>query len=211
MKTIIGKQTQGSSSDSIKNMAMRAILASGQKKWSVMADIGAGKGDFTKIILPYVDKVLMVDEFQPDFISDKVIHTKIDLNENWPIDNEFCDLLVSLEVIEHLENPRHFFRECYRVMKKGAYGFISTPNNLNFISKTYFFFTGCHRFFQDNCYPAHITAILPIDLNRILEETGFTSVNLFYNYQDVLPFFGKSFHVRSKHFSNSVGILFKKY
>jgi len=48
--------------------------------------------------------------------------------EEWPFrDNEF-DVIVSNQVIEHLANTDHFFEEFYRIMKKGGYGIISTPN-----------------------------------------------------------------------------------
>jgi ubiquinone/menaquinone biosynthesis C-methylase UbiE len=38
------------------------------------------------------------------------------------------DFVVSLQVIEHIEDDHHFLKEIYRVMKSGAKAIISTPN-----------------------------------------------------------------------------------
>ncbi|MEM2512589.1 MAG: class I SAM-dependent methyltransferase, partial [Ignisphaera sp.] len=48
--------------------------------------------------------------------------------DSLPFPNEFFDLVLSLEVIEHLANPDNMLKEAYRVLRKGGYLLISTPN-----------------------------------------------------------------------------------
>lgn len=52
-----------------------------------------------------------------------------DLNvEKWPFDDDEFDVVVSNQVLEHMSNTDHFFKESSRIMKSGGYGIISTPN-----------------------------------------------------------------------------------
>lgn len=51
-----------------------------------------------------------------------------DLNNKWPFGNEFFDVLIANQVIEHLTNIDNFLSEIKRVLKKGGYAIISTEN-----------------------------------------------------------------------------------
>jgi len=206
----IGIQDEGKSSGSVKNMALRAFKDIQIENVMEVADIGAGRGELTQLLLPLVNKVTMVDFFNANLNHTKINFVQADLNQNWDIPNDTFDFVFSLEVIEHIENPRHFIREIARVLKNGGSGFISTPNNLNLFSKLYFLVKNEHRFFQDYCYPAHITCLFKKDMERILQENNFSLKKIYYNYEDVLPFLGKNIYIRSKHFSNSIGFLFQK-
>lgn len=61
-------------------------------------------------------------------------------------DREF-DLVVSVEGIEHLENPSAFLRECARVTRDDGIVIISTPNVDSFRSRRWALVRGHHRFF----------------------------------------------------------------
>jgi len=56
---------------------------------------------------------------------------KFDLDEKLDFLDESFDLIVSNEVIEHLENPEVFFKESYRLLKTGGNLIIKTPNGLD--------------------------------------------------------------------------------
>ena len=47
--------------------------------------------------------------------------------KNIPFRDASVDMVVSSEVLEHLDHPHHYLREIYRVMKKGSYLSLSTP------------------------------------------------------------------------------------
>ncbi|HXG29429.1 MAG TPA: class I SAM-dependent methyltransferase [Nevskiales bacterium] len=51
-----------------------------------------------------------------------------DANAGLPFMDAQFEALVSIEGIEHLENPSYFLRECARVIEPGGYIFLSTPN-----------------------------------------------------------------------------------
>ncbi|MDP4699059.1 MAG: class I SAM-dependent methyltransferase [Saprospiraceae bacterium] len=210
-KVKLGIQDEGQSSSSIISMALEAANSFHlDTNISVIADVGGGRGDFSKKICSWVKQVTLLDYSPSMNNSPKVEGVCCDLNFTWPLEANTLDALFSLEVIEHLENPRHFFREVKRVLKPGGYGFVSTPNNHNIFSRMLFFYSGCHRFFQDSCYPAHITALLKKDLERILAENNFEEVQFLYNFEDVIPKLGWKICIQSGLFSNSIGVVFKK-
>lgn len=47
--------------------------------------------------------------------------------ENVPFPKNFADVVVSSEVIEHLDRPKAYLQEIHRICKKGSYLSISTP------------------------------------------------------------------------------------
>ncbi len=207
---IVGKQTEGQSSSTIKDMAMRALASLGEKRFGVMADIGAGRGELTDRIAPHANKILMLDDYEEPNRPKNADFVKADLNDFWNVPDNSVDVAFSLEVIEHIENPRHFIREIKRIMKRGGYGFVSTPNNLNFFSRLNFFLKNEHRFFKDFSYPAHISVVTTVDFRRILNENGLEFVDFYYNYADTMPITEWNLRFKSESFSSTVGVLFRK-
>jgi 2-polyprenyl-3-methyl-5-hydroxy-6-metoxy-1,4-benzoquinol methylase len=207
---ILGKQTEGNSPASIKLMAMRAMQSLGKKTYSVVADIGAGRGELTQLIAPFAQTVLMLDDFEEVHRPQNAQFIKTDLNAFWRMPDNSVDFAFSLEVIEHIENPRHFMRELTRILKPNGCGFVSTPNNLNLFSRLNFLFKKENRFFKDNCYPAHITMLTKKDLQRIAQENDLNIIGFYYNYTDTIPLISMDINVKSPAFSSSIGILFSK-
>lgn len=208
---ILGKQEFGTSDSSVKRMALncfKEIPDTDQHK--IFCDIGCGNGELAHMLGTKAESVVMVDSFQPEKIPSNASFVLQDLNMDWAVESESIDHAFALEVIEHITNPRHFIKEMTRILKPGGYGFISTPNNLNLFSRLNFLFKGQHRYFQDSCYPAHISVLVRSDFERILLENRLQLVSFAYNHEDVIPLVGIPIKIRSGLFSNSIGVLFKK-
>ena len=97
-----------------------------------------------------------------------VTYVNANMGEKLPfLDNAF-DYVVSIEGIEHTENPFRFLRECARVMKTGGTIFLTTPNVSSLQNRLLFLITGSH----DNP-PGPIRSDLP---------------NLFMSHINLVPF-----------------------
>ena len=91
------------------------------------------------------------------------------------------------KVIEHLENPRAFVREMARIVRPGGWVVITTPNQLSALSLLTLVLKGRFSAFQDGSYPAHRTALLEIDLRRIMAECGLRDVAVTFTRLGRLP------------------------
>jgi 2-polyprenyl-3-methyl-5-hydroxy-6-metoxy-1,4-benzoquinol methylase len=99
------------------------------------------------------------------------------------------DVIVSAEVIEHLENPRAVAREWFRLLRPGGTLIFSTPNNESWRSLFALLLQGHFVAFSDSCYPAHITALLRKDMERILTEVGFSVPTFVFSNVGGIPKF----------------------
>ncbi len=183
----LGKQSQGRSSAPIYDMAASVVMGWKLPRSARIADIGGGAGQFARKLLDSFDAVDLVDhEATP--VPARIIYRIADLNDPWPIESGNYDGAVSLEVIEHLENPRHFMRELARILRGDGRCFVTTPNQLSISSKACLAVRGQFRDFSSNCYPAHITALVKQDLERIANEAGFKVERIHYTNSGRIPF-----------------------
>ena len=62
-------------------------------------------------------------------LHDSVPFVAANLNQDFPA--EFAgrfEGIVATEIVEHLENPRHFLRQCFSALKPGGQLILTTPN-----------------------------------------------------------------------------------
>ena len=93
------------------------------------------------------------DQILKKFLPEKIVYTGVDisenkdtnniifdLNKNFNFDNESFDFITALDVVEHLDDPKTFLKECLRVTKKKV--FINLPNISYYESRFHFFLKG---------------------------------------------------------------------
>jgi 2-polyprenyl-3-methyl-5-hydroxy-6-metoxy-1,4-benzoquinol methylase len=124
---------------------------------------------------------------RPASLGENIAWIEADLNEPLPYDGASFDVIVSAEVIEHLENPRFVAREMFRLLRPGGALLLTTPNNESWRSLLSLLARSHHVAFGDGSYPAHITPLLRIDLQRILAEAGFCTLTFRYSNEGGLP------------------------
>jgi 2-polyprenyl-3-methyl-5-hydroxy-6-metoxy-1,4-benzoquinol methylase len=154
-------------------------------------DFGAGKGLFTTelIGLRRFRSVTGADiMWRPDDLPSGIREWIVgDLNAPLEVPQSSFDVIVAVEVIEHLENPRATVREWFRLLRDGGTIICSTPNNETWRSLLALLFRGHYALFGDANYPAHITALLRKDIDRIMAEAGFEEPAYHYTNYGLLP------------------------
>lgn len=132
----------------------------------------------------------------------------------YPLESGTAEVVVSVETIEHLENPRAFVRELARLVKPGGTVLLTTPNQLSLLSKLTLVTRNQFNAFQEapGLYPAHLTALLEVDLRRIAREAGLEQAEIHYSGFGRIPFTARHWPspLRGRAFSDNVALLARR-
>lgn len=139
-------------------------------------DFGCGQGAFSQRL---TDAGMIVDSCDIDIEQIKAnVNKKIKLDLNKPditdsITSKY-DMIIAMEIIEHLQNPWKYVGDCLALLKKDGIIVLSTPNISNFASRLRFFMRGSLIAFEKtDLAHGHITPLSFIQL-----ENMFNSYNL---------------------------------
>ena len=105
-------------------------------------DMGAGHGAFSQKLYELGYQVYACDLFPELFQFDPVECTKVDITKTYPYPDNYFDLIIAIEVSEHILDHENFFGECSRVLKPDGKLYITTPNILTLKSRILFLFSG---------------------------------------------------------------------
>jgi 2-polyprenyl-3-methyl-5-hydroxy-6-metoxy-1,4-benzoquinol methylase len=156
-----------------------------------LADVGCGTGDLWRAAHRQFSRCIGLDAVRYDGLPNDIEFRAADFDGRaLPLDDGSVDAAAAVEVIEHLENPRAFCRELARITRAGGWVVVTTPNQLSALSLLTLAVKGRFASFQDGEYPAHRTALLPVDLERIARECGLREVALEYTQWGRLPLTG---------------------
>ncbi|HXQ27349.1 MAG TPA: methyltransferase domain-containing protein [Candidatus Acidoferrales bacterium] len=105
------------------------------------------------------------------------------------------DLITSVEVIEHLENPTAYLRAIERLLKPGGVAILTTPNVENVAARIKYFLRGEIRA-MDKTAPEHITPIhLDLFTRQVVPRTGLQLVEHFVHPKGDFPLTGRRYFV----------------
>lgn len=122
-------------------------------------ECGAGSGMLSAVLAGRGLDVRACD-ISPQFTElEGVICDEANLDDGLPYDDNSYDVVVSMQTIEHLENPYQFMREVKRVMKDGGIAVISTPNILSLPSRLQFSVLGDFRGYPPAMRREHLSII----------------------------------------------------
>jgi len=120
----------------------------GNKNQKKALDAASGNGYMTRWLIENGFDVVALDITNNNWKLPEVKSHYSDFNKRIEASDETFDLLVSIETIEHLENPFLFIRELSRVAKPGGIVIITTPNVHSIRSRLKYLFYGMPRLFE---------------------------------------------------------------
>lgn len=186
-RKIASQRSGGTSSENIKDLVIRCLHT--ERAVGSLIDFGAGKGELLVRLheLGTFENLAGVDLFpRPGNLDAEITWYQQDLNESLQINQQF-DCVICSETIEHLENPRHTFRCLKNLLKPNGILILTMPNQESIRSYAGLLLGGHFTHFLGECYPAHITALVRMDLYRLCQEVGFRPPMFHYTHSGGIP------------------------
>jgi 2-polyprenyl-3-methyl-5-hydroxy-6-metoxy-1,4-benzoquinol methylase len=153
---MIGTATPTGLHDFVFNVAVNAAPMRGRA-----LDLGAGPGAMAERLHALGFEVLAVDR-DAAFYQGHQAFLAQDLNDPHfaqAIGPSSFDLIVAVEVIEHVESPINFLRNVAQLLAPGGSAVITTPNVDSLPSRLRFLFGGKIRMMDEFSDPTHISPI----------------------------------------------------
>lgn len=135
---------------------------------------GAGRGGLSLLLHRRGFRVTSLD-LHPDHFAVPLLECGFaDFDRPLPVESASQDVVLAIEVIEHLEAPWAFLRECMRVLRSGGRLIFTTPNVISLPSRLLFARNGLLPYFRYEsfvgCY--HVSPIFPWAVERWCETAG---------------------------------------
>jgi ubiquinone/menaquinone biosynthesis C-methylase UbiE len=152
-----------------------------------LLNAGCGTGKENIIYKELLELAVGVDMDQDSLKQNNLYNLLINTNlERLPFQDESFDIIISQDVLEHLENPHTVFKEFARVLKKGGSLVFLTPNVYGYVSifsmltptKFHVFYNGLRGQKESDIFPTYYRANSKRALKKLCEETGFNKKEL---------------------------------
>lgn len=184
--------TGGTSNDAALYDLVKRFVRERHPGGGILADVGCGRGALHGHLAGHVDRYVGIDLVRYDGYPDgpDVEFHRVNLDTGRAdLPDELADVVCCLETIEHVENPRALMRELVRLAKPGGLLLVTTPNQLSLLSKLCLMTKGVFVHFQERpgLYPAHLSALLEIDLVRMARENRLAEVAVAYTGEGRMP------------------------
>ena len=149
------------------------LVAARAKPGASVLDLACGAGALA-LRLSHAGVDVHACDYVPENFKVSLPFTQADLNEDFSSLFPKFDCIVASEIIEHLENPRHFLRELAKMLNPGGFVVLTTPNPDSPVSHALLLALGHHSWFSDDDYKTlgHITPVSARMLRQAAAEVG---------------------------------------
>jgi SAM-dependent methyltransferase len=160
---------------------LRAAVLERLKPQHRLLDLGAGAGIVPEMnFRGHADRVCGVDPDERVVDNPFLDEGRQGVGESIPYEDESFDIVVSDNVLEHLDRPVEVFREVARVLKPGGIFLAKTPNRWHYVATAASLTPhGFHRWFnakrgraQENTFPTRYRANSRAQLTRVAAGSG---------------------------------------
>ena len=144
------------------------------RKTNKMLDVGCGPGLFLIEAKKRGWEVYGTEftDKQLAYLKDKGINTLKGKLTNNSFEDGLFDVIISSEVIEHINNPVEEMQHFHRLLRKGGLVYITTPN---FNALERYLLKGDYEIIE---YPEHLSYYTPTTINLLLTNNGFEKLKI---------------------------------
>jgi len=155
-------------------------------------DLGCGPGALSDRLHKLGFSVVAADKFPEVFLYHSTIpFIQQDVEDEWVNIKDGFDVIIAVEIVEHLENPYLFIRRCFEKLRTGGTLVLTTPNAAHYVSRLMFLRSGLYDLYSPskvkaetltlsgNKLPQHINLFTDWMVRFNLERAGFTQVRFF--------------------------------
>lgn len=180
--------SRGASSPAIYRMVERALDERGVSG-GLLVDAGCGGGALFHTLAGRFDRYVGADAVRYEGFPEWAELLPVDLDRDLlPMPDGVAEVAAAVETLEHLENPRRLMRELARLTRPGGWVVVTTPNQRSLLSLATLVVKGRFAAFQDVHYPAHLTALLEVDLERMAAECGLDAAAIRFSQEGRIVF-----------------------
>ncbi len=152
---------------------------------SSVLDLGAGEGALSQRLQDIGYHVTAADMDRNQFKPSDIPFFQVNFNSQPELDifirqneNRF-DLVMGIEVIEHVENPFAYVRLLKQLIKPGGFVLITTPNITSWYSRLNFLMHGrFHQFSDSDLSYGHVAPVTSWELGVILRSENMEIITL---------------------------------
>lgn len=170
---------------------IEGAVAPDERVSATVLEMGAGNGAFSRRLRDIGFEDITAWDIDAESVKAPVSCVEeVDLNGDIEAaaSGRRFDLIVALEVIEHLENPWAFFRGCSEILAPGGVLLISTPNIESAASRIDFLRNGRFVWFHDKDLKesGHIAPLGRWQVKLAASRAGLASIGASSNSEDAV-------------------------
>lgn len=146
---------------------------------AAVLDLGAGSGAWlARLRDAGFGKLAAVELNVAGFGLSDIAPRPLDLNTAFADQFEVrFGLVTAIEILEHLDSPRAFLRQVYRLLEDGGHVLVTMPNVAHWAGRLKFLLRGEHRHFSEIDYlQRHISPVTDLHMRLMFREIGFQVV-----------------------------------
>ncbi len=159
---------------------VKSVAQSGAK----ILDFGCGYGALSERLKDQGFEVFSVDMDKENFAATTNFE-QLNFNNSEAVRNfiqthsEKYDVVLGIEVIEHVENQWEYVRDLKKLLKPGGHIVVTTPHTTSWLSRLTFLTTGrFYQFFDGDLSYGHISPLSPWELDLILKRSEFENIEM---------------------------------
>jgi ubiquinone/menaquinone biosynthesis C-methylase UbiE len=172
LKTLFFKRPFGTQNANKRNFWLKNALSQVPQGLTLL-DAGAGNGNKKKFCehLNYISQDIAQyagGEIKEGLHTSEVDYSKLDIVSDIidiPLEDESLDVILCVEVIEHVENPLLVFKEFSRLLKKDGKLILTAPFNSLTHYAPYHYSTGFNKYYYEAHLPKYGFEITEITAN----------------------------------------------